>query len=104
MVRIRRFHPDFPKDLRDAAHHFDGISAILGQRFRQAVRETLEFITANPDLYARFAGEVRAAKLKKFPYVLLYVREAAHVDFIALVIGHSDRLNWFERVHESDKT
>jgi hypothetical protein len=41
----RRYHPEFPTDLRAAVLHFDNISPALGQRFREVVRDKLATIT-----------------------------------------------------------
>lgn len=94
----RRFHPRFSVDLRDAVVHFDGISQSLGMRFRDAVREKLSLITDHPEIYACLSGPIRASRLPRFPYVLLYMIDQDHVYFIALVLGSSDRSRWFERV------
>jgi toxin ParE1/3/4 len=94
----RRYHPQFPSDLRDAILHFEGISPSLGKRFREEVREKLAIITEHPELYARLSGEIRASRLRRFPYVVLYTLDADRVFFISLVLGSSDRTSWFDRL------
>jgi hypothetical protein len=94
----RRFHPGFPSDLRDAVLHFDGISPALGKKFRATVREKLALITDHPELYACLSGQIRASRLPRFPYVLLYTIDGDCVYFVSLIIGSSDRTTWFDRV------
>ena len=93
----RRYHPQFSSDLREAVQHFDGISPALGNRFRAAVREKLGLITDHPELYASMSGPIRACRLSRFPYVVLYTVDADCVSFVSLVLGSSDRANWFDR-------
>jgi hypothetical protein len=94
----RRYHPQFSSDLRDAVQHFDGISPSLGKRFRAAVREKLGLITDHPELYACLSGQIRASRLSRFPYVVLYTLDGDCVTFVSLVLGSSDRSTWFGRV------
>jgi plasmid stabilization system protein ParE len=93
----RRYHPQFSSDLRDAVEHFDGISPAIGKRFRAAVREKLGSITDHPELYASISGQIRACRLSRFPYVVLYTVDGDCVSFFSLVLGSSDRTKWFER-------
>ena len=93
----RRYHPQFSSDLRDAVQHFDGISQVLGKRFRAAVREKLGLITDHPELYACILGQIRACRLSRFPYVVLYTVDGDCVSFVSLVLGSSDRSKWFDR-------
>ena len=94
----RRYHPEFPTDLRTAIRHFDLISTALGERFRNTMREKLAFIAENPEAYAKLSGEIRGARLPRFPYVILYTWERDRVYFISLVLGSSDRKTWFDRL------
>ena len=68
----RRYHPLFADDLKDATKYFDRISAALGNRFRGVIRERLQLITENPELFGRVQNEIRASVVDRFPYVVLY--------------------------------
>ncbi len=92
----RRYHPQFSSDLRDAVQHFEGISPALGNRFRAAVREKLGLIADRPELYSCISGEIRARRLSRFPYVVLYTADGDGVSFVSLVLGSSDRSQWFD--------
>jgi hypothetical protein len=94
----RRYHPGFPSDLRQAVLHFDGISTALGVRFRAVIREKLAMITDHPELDACLAGQIRASRLPRFPYVILYTLDGDCVYFVSLVLGSSDRATWFDRI------
>ncbi len=91
------YHPRFSLDLRDAVQHFDVISPVLGKRFRAAVREKLGLISDHPELYACISGQIRASRLSRFPYVVLYTVDRDCVSFVSLVLGSSDRSTWFDR-------
>lgn len=94
----RRFHPAFPLDLRAAIQYFDAISPALGQKFRDAVKAKLATIGDYPDIYAQLLGEIRAARLDRFPYLILYSHDTESVLFLALVLGSSDRKKWLDRL------
>lgn len=98
MGNARRFHPDFALDLRNAVERFDGVSERIGERFRVDVRERIELVTSSPELFAPIQGDIRASRLKHFPFVLLYKQAPACVYIIALLYASSDQSNWFERV------
>jgi hypothetical protein len=85
-------------DLRKAILHFDAISSNLGKRFREEVRVKLGLIAHNPELYACINGAIRAARLRRFPFVVLYTIEEDCVYFVSLVPGSSDRGSWFDRL------
>lgn len=97
MATRRKFHPDFVKDVSAAVADYDSISFRLGSRFRDSLRDRIQLVSGNPAAFATIHKTVRAVRLRRFPYVLLYPLAGEELYFIALVLGATDREHWFER-------
>jgi len=61
----------------------------LGAKFTQRLRDVLERIEAMPQLYGVIAQDVRAARLRKFRYIVYYVLLLERVEVLAVL--HSSR-------------
>lgn len=70
----------------------------LGQRFVARVRELLLRIELMPEMYGVVWQDVRAARLKKFRYVLYYVVFQDRVEVLAVLHGSRDAAAWQSRV------
>jgi len=93
----KRYSPSFVFDLKHAVDYYDGISDRTGDRFRTELQAKLDVISSVSEGFAIVHNGVRAARLRKFPYVLLYRSFERHVEFIGLVHGSTSRSNWFDR-------
>ncbi len=70
----------------------------LGDRFVARVRDVLERIEAMPEMYGLVWQDVRAARLRKFRYLVYYVVCADRVEVLAVMHGSRDALTWQVRV------
>ena len=72
----------------DAAYNwYEQQRAGLGDRFLDALHQRANSIGANPELYAVLYLDVRAAPLRRFPYVVYYRIETDRVVVIAVRHG-----------------
>jgi toxin ParE1/3/4 len=62
------------------------------------VREVLERIEAMPELYGVVWQDVRAARLRKFRYLVYYVVFADRVEVLAVMHASRDASAWQSRV------
>jgi hypothetical protein len=95
--RQRRFHPDFAKDLLNAAKYYDEISTAIGARFRTEVQSRIDLIATTPEGFACIHKNIRAVRAPKFPYIVLYRVNGDLVEYIGLVFGWTQRKHWFDR-------
>ena len=95
-LKARRYHPNFIADLKNAAGYYDGISTSVGNKLRDEIQSKIELIGSASEGFAIIHNNVRAVRLRKFPYVLLYRSFEDHVQFVGLVLGSSERRNWFD--------
>ena len=93
----RRFGTDFVTDLEMAVDYYDGFSLATGDKFRTEVQSKLDLVASASEGFAIAHNNIRAVRLRKFPYVLLYRSFDLHVEFVGLVQGSTERKNWFDR-------
>jgi len=70
----------------------------LGRHFRAAVDAAIERMSANPRQFPVVHKSIRRARLRRFPYALMFVLEADEtVAIIACFHGSRDPASWQKR-------
>ncbi len=88
---------------REAATDFDAAAdwyqeqAGLGAKFTADVREGLARIGQMPEMHAILHGDIRRAKVQKFPYNVYFRVRADRVEVIAVLLGRRDPSLWKSR-------
>ncbi len=95
-----RFHPLVASDLADAIAWYDGISAGIGNRFRERVDSQFDDVLANPEFFGRAFDDVRFARVHRFPYVILFRLIADRVFVLGVFHTASDPKKWRRRAEE----
>lgn len=86
------------RDDVDAAYaHYEGRQLGLGDAFLRAVEDRVNQIVANPALYGLVNGDVRAAPLRRFPYVIYYGVEPTQLVILAVQHGRRSSSGWQSR-------
>jgi plasmid stabilization system protein ParE len=86
--------PEAQDDVDAAYADYERRLAGLGDRFLEALRDKVDQIRANPALYGVLHQDVRAAPLRRFPYVVYYRAEASRVVIIAVQHGRRSSQAW----------
>jgi plasmid stabilization system protein ParE len=89
--------PAAEADIQAIHDELEKCRAGLGARFIVRVRELLERIEFNPEMYAPLWKDVRAARLRKFRYVVYYVVFDDRVEVLAVMHGARDASVWQAR-------
>ena len=97
-AKLKRFAPSFVNDLQDVLDHYDKISGGIGEKVRIEIQSRLDLVSVTSEGFAKIHRDIRAVRLKKFPYVLLYRSFGDHVQFVGLVLGSTERENWFDNI------
>jgi plasmid stabilization system protein ParE len=99
MARSRRYHPLVADDLTAAIAYYAAISPELGNRFRASIRSCFNAVTDRPEFFGIVHEHLRAARLSRFPYVILfeYVQDNDLIHVVGIFHAASDRGRWFER-------
>lgn len=92
-----RFHPLLPSDLQEAIHWYDEISIDLGNRFRESVDARFDDVAEHPESFAIAFADVRFARIKRFPYLLLFRVHRDFVHVLGVFHGASEPKEWRER-------
>lgn len=86
--------PEAEDDVEAAYLHYDQQRAGLGDEFMEALREVVGRIRNNPQMYGVFRRDIRAALLKRFPYVVYYRDRGADLLVIAVQHGRRSSRAW----------
>jgi plasmid stabilization system protein ParE len=89
--------PEARDDVDATYTAYEQRAAGLGQRFLDQLQTRVDGISANPQLYAVLRDGVRAAPLRRFPYVVYYRFEAGTVYILAVLHGGRDPQTWMRR-------
>ena len=84
-------------DLDAAFMEYEQRRAGLGDQFLEALRQRVAAIRMNPALYGEACPSIRAAPLRRFPFVVYYRIETRHILVIAVRHGHDDPTVWQTR-------
>ena len=90
--------PEASRDAEEERDHLESQQLSLGQAFVDRLRETLDRIGAMPRMYGVVWRNVRAARLRKFAYVVYYRVYADRVEVLAVMHGSRVASAWQGRV------
>lgn len=85
-------------DFDEAADWYGKESADLGDRFIDAVWDTLDRIRMAPEVYGAVWKDVRCALVRRFPYAVYYQVRPEGAVVIAVVHTKRDPAVWQRRV------
>jgi plasmid stabilization system protein ParE len=89
--------PEASRDAEEARDHLEGQRAGLGQAFLDRLNEALARIGAMPEMYGIVWRNVRAARLRRFTYVVYYRVHDDRVEVLAVMHGGRDASAWQAR-------
>jgi toxin ParE1/3/4 len=69
----------------------------LGDEFLSEVRDQIERIQSNPEIYAVLYRSVRASPVRRFQYVVYYRVDSDSINVIAIQHGHRNPRRWKAR-------
>lgn len=90
--------PEAHADIQGIHDDLEQARAGLRGQFMTRLREVLERIEAMPELYGIVWQDVRAARLKRFRYIVYYVVFPDRVEVLAVMHGSRDVSSWQSRV------
>ena len=86
------------RELADAVTWYAADSAHNAERFLAAVESLTSVIAAMPERFPRIAREARRARLKHFPYMIIYVHDEQGLWIGALAHVKRRPGYWLERL------
>ena len=86
--------PEASRDVEDARDHFESQRVGLGHAFLNRLTEALARISDMPEMYGVVWRNVRAARLRRFSYVVYYRVYIDRVEVLAVIHGSRDASVW----------
>jgi plasmid stabilization system protein ParE len=90
--------PPAEPDVQLIRAELEAIREGLADRFAGRLRELLERIEFMPEMYGVVWRDVRAARVKRFRYVVYYVVFPDRVEVLAVMHGARDASAWKRRI------
>ena len=89
--------PEATKDAAEAIGYFDALRPGLGQAFLIQVQDFLLRISGMPEIHGIVWRNVRAARLRRFTYVVYYRVHEDRLEVLVVVQGNRDAAVWQSR-------
>jgi toxin ParE1/3/4 len=89
--------PEATQDLQDARDWYEQQRAGLGATFAARTAAGLDGIGQFPELYGLVWQDVRAAPIRRYPYVIYYRVLADRVEVFAILHARQDSSKWQSR-------
>jgi plasmid stabilization system protein ParE len=86
--------PEAEDDIEAAYRWYEQQLLGLGDEFLESLCDSISWIRENPQLYAVFRRDIRAAPLKRFPYVVYYSKRTTDILIIAVQHGRRSSRAW----------
>jgi len=90
--------PEASRDAEETRDHLEAQKQGLGQAFLSRLKESLAHIRAMPEMYSVVWQNVRAARLRRFTYVVYYRVHDDRIEVLAVMHGSRDASAWQSRV------
>ncbi|MEQ8791959.1 MAG: type II toxin-antitoxin system RelE/ParE family toxin [Pirellulaceae bacterium] len=90
--------PEASQDAETTRDYYELQLSGLGQAFLGQLNDVLQRITDTPQIYAPVWNDVRAARLRRFTYVVYYRIRKDRIEVLAVVHGSRDTTAWKSRV------
>lgn len=87
-------NPEAETDLADAYAWYEGRRAGLGDVLLARVEEVFEVIERTPELFGKAFQDLRMARIRRFPYVVVYRIDDDQVTVIAIYHTSRDPRGW----------
>jgi plasmid stabilization system protein ParE len=89
--------PEASADAEEARDYYEAKQIDLGQTFLYRLNQTLDWIGSMPEMYGIVWRNVRAARLRKFPFVVYYRVHDDRVEALAVMHGGRHASAWQSR-------
>ena len=101
MILTAWYAPDARQDIHECAEYFENHDYAIADRFREAIRKTVEMLCGNPELGERFrkdlTGTIRRRGILGFAnYLIFYRRQDSQLQVLRILHGARDYEQIFE--------
>lgn len=90
--------PEAIRDAEEARDYLEAEQLGLGEDFLNRLDESLARLSEMPEMYGLVGRNLRAARLRRFTYVVYYRVHSDRIEVIAILHGRRDPSVWQSRV------
>ncbi len=90
-------NPEAEADLADVRAWYDGQRLGLGDELLECVEEVFDRLRRSPELFGKVFEDLRLARVRRFPYVLVYRIDDDQVTVVAVYHTRRDPRGWQSR-------
>ena len=91
-------HPGAREEFLAAIDYYNDAEHGLGMAFYTEVESAIALIESYPDLWTEIGGGIRRCLVRRFPFAILYSREAGHVFVYAIMHTKREPNYWRNRL------
>jgi len=91
------FRPAARAELDDAAQWYEDRQPGLGVQFVAEIDRAVDHASKHPDRYPAKYGEIRCARVRRFPYSIFYIVEPRQIVVLAVFHARRDPAIWQAR-------
>ena len=91
-------HPVAREEFLAAIDYYNDAEHGLGMAFYTEVESAIALIESYPDLWTEIGGGIRRCLVRRFPFAILYSREAGHVFVYAIMHTKREPNYWRNRL------
>ena len=91
-------HPEAREEFLAAIDYYNDAEHGLGMAFYTEVESAIALIESYPDLWTEIGGGIRRCLVRRFPFAILYSREAGHVFVYAIIHTKREPNYWRNRL------
>jgi plasmid stabilization system protein ParE len=84
-------------EFQEAALWYEAQRSGLGAAFRAAIDQAISGIIENPRRFPRVLGDVRCARVSRFPYSVFFLIESTRLVVLAVFHARRDPADWQSR-------
>jgi plasmid stabilization system protein ParE len=92
------FHEEALREMIGAAKWYNHQQEGVGKEFLEEIDSVLNRISATPDAFGFFRGNVQYLRLHRFPYAVLYYKKSDNIFIIAVMHLHRNPDYWLDRI------
>jgi plasmid stabilization system protein ParE len=97
MIRPLIVNPEAEADLADARAWYERQRRGLGDELLECVEEVFHRLRGSPELFGRAFEELRLARVRRFPYLVVFRVDEDQVTVVAIYHARRDPRGWQDR-------
>lgn len=92
-----KFHPEAELEMIEAARFYEDRQHHLGLRYLQSVKQTVDKISLNPQIYKPIEPDIKRCRVTSFPFAVVFRETKDWIEVIAVMHIRKKPGYWKER-------